>query len=119
MLTSPRAEKFAKICALNKRLAAKVKDLDATGPVQEGPSRELVAAQQEIEELEEELQIEKRRSAKLEKRRDKCKSEPESTEQTDIAQLQLEKDMLLHQIKNLPSENIGLESELRAFERGI
>jgi len=78
-----------------------------------------VAAQWEIEELEEELQIKKRRSAKLERRLDKCKSEPETTEQTDIAQLRLEKDMLLHQVKNLLSEKSSLESELRAYKRVI
>ena len=58
-----QAEKFAKICDLNESLAAKVKDLEATEPVRDGPSRELAAAQREIEELEEKLQIEKRRSA--------------------------------------------------------
>jgi len=46
-------------------------------------------------------------------------SEPETTEQIDIAQLQLEKDMLLHQVKNPSSEMGGLESELRGFERVI
>jgi hypothetical protein len=66
--------------------------------------------------LEEPLQIEKRRSAKLERLLDKCKLEPETTEQTDITQLWLEKDMLLHQVKNLSSEKSSLESELRAFE---
>ena len=55
----------------------------------------------------------------LERRLDKCKSEPETTEQTDIAQLRLQKDMLLHQVKNLSSEKSSLESELRAFERVI
>jgi len=69
--------------------------------------------------LEEDLRFEKRQSAKLERRLDKCKSEPETTEQTDIAQLQLEKDMLLHQVINLSSEKSSLESELRAFERII
>jgi len=44
-----RAEKFAKICNLNESLAAKPKDLEADEPVQDGPSRELAAAQQEIE----------------------------------------------------------------------
>jgi hypothetical protein len=38
-----RAEKFAEICVLNKSLAAKVKNLEATGPIQEGPSKELAA----------------------------------------------------------------------------
>jgi len=63
-----QAEKFAKICNFNESLAAKVKDLEATEPVQDGPSRELAAGQQEIEELEEELQIKKHGSAKLERR---------------------------------------------------
>jgi hypothetical protein len=43
------AEKFAKICDLNESVAAKVKDLEATGPVQDGPSQESAAAQQDIE----------------------------------------------------------------------
>jgi len=111
-----QAEKFAKICDLKESLATKVKDLEATEPVRHGPSRELAAAQREIEELEEELQLEKRRSAKLERRLNKCKSEPETTEQTDIAQLWLEKDMVLYQVNNLSSGKSSLESELRAFE---
>jgi len=69
--------------------------------------------------LEEELQLEKHRSAKLERRLGKCKWKPETTEQTDIAQLRLEKDMLLHQVKNLSSEKSSLESELRAFKSVI
>jgi len=113
------AEKIAKICDVNEWLAAKVKDLEATEPVQDGPSRDLVAAQREIEELDGELQIEKRRSAKLERQLDKCYLEPETTEQTDIAQLRLGKDILLQQVKNLSSETSSLESELRAFERVI
>jgi len=114
-----QAEKFAKICDLSESSAAKVKDLEATVPVRDGPSRELAAAQREIEQLEEELQIEKRQSAKLERQLDKCKSELETMEQTDIAQLRLEKDMLLHQVKNHSSGMSSLESELRAFERII
>jgi len=55
-----QAEKFAKICDLNESFTSKVKDLEATEPVQDGPPRELAATQQEIEELEDELQIEKR-----------------------------------------------------------
>jgi len=35
-----QAEKFAKICDLNESLAAKVKDLEATELVRDGPSRE-------------------------------------------------------------------------------
>jgi len=108
--------KFAKICDLNQSLATEVKDLEVTEPIQDGPSRELGAAQQEILELEEELQIEKHQSDKLEILLDKCKSEPETTEQTDIAQLWLEKDMLLHQVKNLSSEKSSLESEFRVFK---
>jgi len=54
-----QAEIFAKICDLNESLAAKVKDLEATEPVRDGPSRESADAQREIDELEEELQIEK------------------------------------------------------------
>jgi len=114
-----QSEKFATICDLNESLAATVEDLEATEPVQDGPSRQSVAAQQDIEELEAELQIEKHRSAKLERWLGKCKLEPETTEQTDIAQLRLEKDMLLHQVKNLSSEKSSLETELRAFERVI
>jgi len=45
--------------------------------------------------------------------------EPETIVQTDIAQLRLEKDMLLPQVKNHSSEESGLESELRVFERVI
>jgi len=121
MLTSLRAlnkqRNSSKICALNESLATNVKDLEATIPVQDGPSRELAAAQQEIEQLEEGLQIEKRRSAKLERWCNKCKSELETTEQTDIAQLRLEKNMLLHHGKNLSSDKSSLESESRAIER--
>jgi len=114
-----QAEKFAKICDLNASLFAKVKDLEETEPIRDSPIRELPATQRDIVELEEELQNKKCRSAKLETRLDKCKSEPETKEQTDIAQLRLEKEMLLHQIKDLSSERSGLESELRAFERVI
>jgi hypothetical protein len=90
--------------------------LQATEAVQDGPSWELAAAQQAIEELEEELTIKKRWSAKLGRRLDKCKSEPETMEHTDISPLPLEKDMLLHQVKNLSSEQSSLEFELIAFE---
>jgi hypothetical protein len=114
-----QADKFPKICDLIESLAAKVKDLEATEPVRDGLSRELAAAQREIEELEEELQIKKHRSAKMERWLDKCKSELEPTEQTDIAQLRLEKDMLLHQVKNLSSGKSSLEAELGTFERVI
>jgi hypothetical protein len=114
-----QAEKFSKVCELNESLAAKVKELEAAEPVQ-GPNKELAAAHQEIDELEEELRIEKRRTAKLERRLEKCKSEPEHTaDHTAVAQLRLEKDMLLHQVKSLSSEKSELESELRAFERVI
>ena len=104
-------EKVAKICDLNESLAVEVKDLEATASVQDGPSRELAAAQQEIEELEEEIQVEKHRSAKSERPLDKCKLEPETTKQTDVAQLWLEKDIVLHEVKNLSPGKSGLESE--------
>jgi len=84
--------------------------------MQDSLTRELAVAQEEIEPLEEELQIEKCRSTKLERWLDKCKLESETKELRDIAQLWLEKDMLLHQVKNLSSEQSGLESELRAFK---
>jgi hypothetical protein len=48
-----------------------------------------------------------------------CKSEQQTTEQTDIAQLRPEKDMPLHQVENLVSEKSILESELRGSERII
>ena len=38
-------EKFTMICNLNESLAARVKNLMATEPVQDGPSREVVASQ--------------------------------------------------------------------------
>ncbi|KAF8246431.1 hypothetical protein K440DRAFT_644984 [Wilcoxina mikolae CBS 423.85] len=79
-----RAEVFAKICDLNDSLAAKVKDLEGAKLVQDSTSKELTVAHQDIDELEEALHIEKCRSAKVERRLDKCKSEPEPTEQTDI-----------------------------------
>jgi len=80
-------------------LAAEVKDLEGSGPVQDGPSKKLAAAQHDIEELEEEHQIEKCRSAKLERRLNEFRLEPETTDQTDITQLWLEKDILLHEVK--------------------
>jgi len=40
-------------------------------------------------------------------------------EQAYITQLQLEMDMLLHQVKNFSSGKGSQESELRAFERVI
>jgi len=55
----------------------------------------------------------------LERQLGKCKSEPETTEQTDIAQLRLVKDTLLNHVKNLSSEKSSLESKLRVFERVI
>jgi len=110
------AEKFAKICKLNKSFATKVKDLEAAEPVQDGLSRELVAAQQELEELEEKLLIGKHCSAKLETRLDKCQSEPETTESTDITQLRLQKNVLRHQLKNISLKKSRIKSELGAFE---
>jgi hypothetical protein len=111
-----QAEKFTKVCYLNKSLAAKVKDLEATEPGQDSPNRKFVTVQQEIEKLEEELQIEKRQSAKLERRLKKCKLKPQTMVQTDIVQLRPEKDILLHQVKNRSSKKISLQSELGVFE---
>jgi hypothetical protein len=65
-----QAEKYTKICDLNEILAAKVKDLEATKHVRDGPSMELEATQREIEQLEEELQRKNHRSDKLERRLD-------------------------------------------------
>jgi len=62
-----QAEKIAIIWNLNESLAGKVKDLVGTEPVRDGLSGESAAAQQEIEEFEDELQIEKHRSAKWER----------------------------------------------------
>jgi len=39
-----QAEKFTKICNLNESLPVKVKDMEATEPIRDGPSRELAAA---------------------------------------------------------------------------
>ena len=79
-------------------------------PVQ-GPNKELAAVQQEIDELEEELRIEKRRSTKLERQLEKCKSELESMAQTDvITQLHLKQVILLHQVKNPFSEKSEIQS---------
>jgi predicted RNase H-like nuclease (RuvC/YqgF family) len=106
------AEQFGRICDMNESLSAKGKDLEATEPVRDGPSRELAASQQDIETFEDKLQIEKCRFDMLGRRLNKCKSELEPTEQTDIAQLRLEKDMLLHQVKNLSSETGSQGSDL-------
>ena len=88
-------KKFAKIYNLNNYLAAKVKDLEAAEPIQD-LNKELAAAYHKIDKLEEELQIEKQRSAKLERQFEKYKSELETTDYTNIVQLQLEKDILLY-----------------------
>jgi len=74
------AEEYAMICDLNVSLATKVENLEDTEPVQDGPSREWAAAQQEIEELEEQLQIGKHWSAKFERWLDMFKSELETME---------------------------------------
>jgi hypothetical protein len=63
----------------------------------------LAASHKGIEELEQEVQIEKTSSAKLERWLNKCKSEPEATQLMDISQLLLEKDMPLHRPKNFSS----------------
>ncbi|KAF8248916.1 hypothetical protein K440DRAFT_641813 [Wilcoxina mikolae CBS 423.85] len=113
-----QAKHFAKIFDLNEILVAKVKDLEAADPIQ-GPNKELIAADQEIDELEKELLIEMHSSAQLERWLEKYKSEQVSTNQTDIVQLWLQKDILLHQVKSLSSENSELESVSRAFEHII
>jgi len=111
-----QGEKSAIVCTLTERLATKVKDLGPTEPVQDVPSRELVAAPQAIEVLESELQIKKQCCAKLECWLNKCKSEPETAELTDIIQLQLENVMLLHQVNNLLLVKSNLECKGGAFE---
>jgi hypothetical protein len=111
-----QANILGKICDLNNRSAAKVTHLEAAEAVQDGPSRELVAAVQGFDKLEEELQVDKGCSAKLEKRLDMCKTEPETLEQTDISQLRLEKDMLVHQVKNILPQKSSLESEFQEIE---
>jgi hypothetical protein len=73
-----QAEKLAKICNLNKTLVAKDNHLEAVEAIQDGQSKELVAAQQEINEFEE-LQMEKYCSANLERQLNYCKSKPEVT----------------------------------------
>ena len=100
-------------------LAATVNNLEATRHIQEGPNRELAAAQQEIEKLEEKLQIKKCPMAKLEWQLTKCKSEPETPGQTDNAQLWLVKDMQFNQVKNLSMEKSSLESKLIVFQSVI
>ncbi|KAF8244559.1 hypothetical protein K440DRAFT_635985 [Wilcoxina mikolae CBS 423.85] len=77
------AEKLANIGDLNESLAANVKDFETVESVQ-GPNKELVAAHQEIEELEEEVRIEMRRFAKLERQLEKCKSDPDSMDQKSL-----------------------------------
>jgi hypothetical protein len=67
-----QAKKFDMICDLNDSLVAKVTDLELTNPIRDSQSMELAATQREIEELHEDLYIEKPRSAKLERRLDLC-----------------------------------------------
>ncbi|KAF8248435.1 hypothetical protein K440DRAFT_642571 [Wilcoxina mikolae CBS 423.85] len=105
-----RAIKLAKICDLNDSLAAKIKDWEAAEPIQDGTCKELVIAYQEIDELEEVLRIEKCHSTDLERWLGKWKSEVQPTEQTDIKQLRLEKDILLHQDKNISSDKYSSEN---------
>jgi len=85
-----KAEKFNEICILNESLASNVKDLEAAELVQDGMGQELAVAHQEIEELEEELRIEKQRSAKLEMLLNQCKWQPEAVEHSNVTQLRLE-----------------------------
>ncbi|KAF8254197.1 hypothetical protein K440DRAFT_635702 [Wilcoxina mikolae CBS 423.85] len=104
-----QAEECTKNCNVNERVVAKIKDLEAAKPVQ-GPNKQSVAAHQGIDELKEELQIERSHSSKLERWLEKCKFEPESTNLTDIAQLWLEKDTLLYQVKYLTLGKMKLKS---------
>jgi septal ring factor EnvC (AmiA/AmiB activator) len=105
-----------KISVLDVSFVTQVKDLLAAEPAQDDLGRELAAAQQDIEEFEEELQFEKRHSAKLERRLNKCTSQPEITFQTDITQLRQKKYLLLHPVRNLLSKKSGLDSELSMSE---
>jgi hypothetical protein len=119
-----QAEKFSKVCELNECSAADVIELEAAEPVH-GLNKELVAAHQAIDKLEEELQMEKHQSARLECGQEKCKFELEHTanhtanhtvNHTTVAQRRLENDMLLHQGKVLSPKKSELESELQAVE---
>jgi hypothetical protein len=65
-----QAKQVAKICDLKESLAGKVKELEAEHS--QGPNKELVAAHQDINKLEEELRIEKCRSVKLKRLLEKC-----------------------------------------------
>jgi chromosome segregation ATPase len=112
-----QAENFTKMCDINNSLAAKVKELEAAEPIQ-GPNNELEAAHQEIDELREELQIDMRHSAKLERRLEMYNSDL-STAQTDVSQLRLEQNMLLHHVKNIASQETELQSKLRLFKNVI
>ncbi|KAF8245068.1 hypothetical protein K440DRAFT_646557 [Wilcoxina mikolae CBS 423.85] len=81
-----QSEKDARSWNFNNSLVAKVKDLQATESIR-GPNKQLAEAHQEMDQLEDELRIEKYHSVKLERWQEKCKSELESTYQTDIVQL--------------------------------
>lgn len=74
-----QAETFAKIPDLNECLDNKVKDREGADLIQDGPRKEWMATQQEVENMEDELQITKHLSAKLERSLNKWKSEPEAT----------------------------------------
>jgi len=113
------AEKFAAICDFNMSLAATVNELKAAEPVQDAPTKGSAVALQEINTLQEELQIKKRHSTKFEWQPNKCKSEPEVMEPTDISQLEVEKDMPLNHVQNLSLVVSSLESEVRVFEHII
>jgi len=75
-----QAEQFTKNCVPNESLAATVNDLQADEPVQDSLGNELASAHQDIREWEEELQIEKCHSVKMERWLNKCKSDPDATE---------------------------------------
>lgn len=93
--------------------------IEATETLLDSPTMQLAAAYQWNEELKGDLQIEKRHSAKWEREFDKWQLKSEATDQSSTSQLQLDKDMLLHQFKSLSSQKSCLESELRVFEHVI
>jgi hypothetical protein len=86
----------AKLWDLNQSLLTKVKNLGAAEPIHD---KELAVSHQAIVKLEEETLIVKHHSAKLARQLNKCKSEPEPTEQTTVNQFHLQKVMLMQQVK--------------------
>ena len=97
-------------------MAAKVTDLGATWPVQGARAGNLRPLNQKLRNWKKNCRLQSVAHAKLERLLNKCKLEPVTTEHTDVAQLWLGRDMLLHPVKTISSEKCGLESELRVFE---